>query len=480
MGISSATKPKNYGALMASTEVRNPVSALITTRTTLAWIFLWTSLLVGLFGVRSFIARNNSEDLLRTHEDSLRVGKHRALSLGLPLRCDRGYETVRLRDPAGKLISELICKQSSILPSWTLVTIDPTSKIQLELGLRWWPSFYEFLAAGLLSALLTALSQGWAASTHTKSWAAIHELIGSITDLQQNNHLLATLAHNLRASLWTHHLLVQKLAGTPSELYSSSKRNLERFQSALLERPQKNARIVTDGIEFSLGSVIEPSLRLMASRPGLETFEVIRSSKSLRQIILRGNYYELASVFENILRNAFESVDAHSIQTQSPVEMQIRVNSKHAIVHILDSGIGLPPEFSLHCPRSTKPDGHGLGLAHAVATLQRAGGSFTICNRNDHPGAIATIIYPLAQGCLFTPPPFSLISSGGLTMNHHQDDEIPYRIHSNSMEEIIHELLLQRTEIDQGRVILIQTNLAHQAEMQAIAHEFGVFLEPTP
>jgi signal transduction histidine kinase len=65
---------------------------------------------------------------------------------------------------------------------------------------------------------------------------------------------------------------------------------------------------------------------------------------------------------------------------------------------IEDTGPGLTQAYLNHSLfrafRSTKPDGHGLGLCQAKSIVEAHGGTLEATNRDDGPGARVTIRLP--------------------------------------------------------------------------------------
>lgn len=73
-------------------------------------------------------------------------------------------------------------------------------------------------------------------------------------------------------------------------------------------------------------------------------------------------------------------------------------DAPHAIIRIVDNGLGLLNPVNLFVPfYTTKPNGTGIGLALAQQILLGHRGTITLSNRLDGPGCIAEVRLPLAS-----------------------------------------------------------------------------------
>ncbi len=72
-------------------------------------------------------------------------------------------------------------------------------------------------------------------------------------------------------------------------------------------------------------------------------------------------------------------------------------DAPHAIIRIVDNGLGLLNPVNLFVPfYTTKPNGTGIGLALAQQILLGHRGTITLANRADAPGCLAEVRLPLA------------------------------------------------------------------------------------
>ncbi|MGH8273084.1 MAG: sensor histidine kinase [Gammaproteobacteria bacterium] len=95
---------------------------------------------------------------------------------------------------------------------------------------------------------------------------------------------------------------------------------------------------------------------------------------------------QLEQALINLIKNA---VDA-ALETGGAVEVRWGQHDNRVEVDILDAGAGLPQSENLFVPFfTTKPGGSGIGLVLARQIVEAHGGTLTLANREDGPGAVA-------------------------------------------------------------------------------------------
>jgi signal transduction histidine kinase len=98
-------------------------------------------------------------------------------------------------------------------------------------------------------------------------------------------------------------------------------------------------------------------------------------------------------MFINLLANA---VDASLANGKPQVRVTWMLAESSALVAIEDRGLGIANTENLFVPfYTTKPSGSGVGLALAQQIARAHGGEISLLNREDGPGARATIRLPL-------------------------------------------------------------------------------------
>lgn len=109
---------------------------------------------------------------------------------------------------------------------------------------------------------------------------------------------------------------------------------------------------------------------------------------------LRADPDQLEQMFINLLANA---ADASLANGSHPVRIGWRVLDSDLEVSIEDRGLGIANSDNLFVPfYTTKPTGSGVGLALAQQIARAHGGEIRLANRDDAPGARATVRLPVA------------------------------------------------------------------------------------
>jgi signal transduction histidine kinase len=104
---------------------------------------------------------------------------------------------------------------------------------------------------------------------------------------------------------------------------------------------------------------------------------------------------QLEQMFINLLANA---VDASLANGAQQVRASWKLAESSVVVTIEDRGLGIANTENLFVPfYTTKPSGSGVGLALAQQIARAHGGEIRLVNREDGPGARATVRLPTAQ-----------------------------------------------------------------------------------
>jgi PAS domain S-box-containing protein len=236
-------------------------------------------------------------------------------------------------------------------------------------------------------------------------------------DAERANRLkdefLATLSHELRTPLnavigWSRMLNSGRL---DRENSLHAQEVIERnawAQKQIIEDILDVSRVITGKLQLHLSPVnlqVVVDAALDAVRPALEAKEIRIETKidaNLRAI--SGDSDRLQQVVWNVLSNA-----AKFTPTGGQVEIYVRQTGTHAIIQVKDTGPGIDPAFLPYVfERFRQADGSttrthgglGLGLAIVRHLVELHGGTISVENRADGPGAIFTISLPLPTGFL--------------------------------------------------------------------------------
>jgi two-component system CitB family sensor kinase len=111
----------------------------------------------------------------------------------------------------------------------------------------------------------------------------------------------------------------------------------------------------------------------------------------------------LFPVLANGLRNSIEAISADPARGEKPgvIEIAAQVQTGQVRLAITDNGPGLDrAAFDtggiFRFGKTTKPDGHGLGLSLCRDIAANLGGALRLTNRDDG-GALLTLTYPVAE-----------------------------------------------------------------------------------
>jgi len=114
-------------------------------------------------------------------------------------------------------------------------------------------------------------------------------------------------------------------------------------------------------------------------------FEAKIAFECLSEAVIVGNEIELGQVLINLISNAIDAVKDCPYKL---IEVKSFDEGSQTIVQVLDSGPGVPPEFSEKIFEpffTTKPvgEGTGLGLSIAKGILEEHRAQFLLTRRND-------------------------------------------------------------------------------------------------
>jgi nitrogen fixation/metabolism regulation signal transduction histidine kinase len=148
-----------------------------------------------------------------------------------------------------------------------------------------------------------------------------------------------------------------------------------------------------------LAQLPPPHLRQVSLGPLLERVVALEQRLPVQldpgpPFLLDADPDQLEQMFINLLANA---VDASLANGKPQVRVTWMLAESSSLVAIEDRGLGIANTENLFVPfYTTKPSGSGVGLALAQQIARAHGGEISLLNREDGPGARATIRLPLA------------------------------------------------------------------------------------
>ena len=109
------------------------------------------------------------------------------------------------------------------------------------------------------------------------------------------------------------------------------------------------------------------------------------------KILVEGDASRLMRAFNNLIANALDSM--YDAKSNEPIKVEITEDEDFAIVKVIDTGIGIPPEKleRIFEPRfTTKTHGLGLGLAMVKSIVEQSKGEVSVLS-TEGKGATFTI-----------------------------------------------------------------------------------------
>lgn len=199
--------------------------------------------------------------------------------------------------------------------------------------------------------------------------------------------LAASIAHEIRNPLTSlkgfTQLLSHQVTKEGSQYLEIINSELNRMESILneflvLSKPSERSFQF-----FSLSSLISQVVGFMYPQGKMQNIELDFVSWNRESDGIFGDPYELKKVFMNIFKNAIE-VMPHGGKVEIT---QTWTDDKQVCVSINDQGCGLTSEqmHKIFLPFYTsKEGGTGLGLAHAIQTIENHGGSIEVESELNH------------------------------------------------------------------------------------------------
>lgn len=217
---------------------------------------------------------------------------------------------------------------------------------------------------------------------------------GSLSTLGQ---LAASIAHEIRNPLTSlkgfTQLLTHQVTKEGSQYLEIINSELNRMESILNEFLVLSKPALPSFQCVSLSTLISQVVDFMYPQGILQNIELDFISWDQESDGIFGDAFELKKVFMNILKNAIEVMP----QGGKVKITQTTTDDNQICVSIEDQGLGMTSEemHKIFSPFYTSKDyGTGLGLAHAIQTIENHGGSIEV-ESELHQGTTFHILLPL-------------------------------------------------------------------------------------
>jgi signal transduction histidine kinase len=210
--------------------------------------------------------------------------------------------------------------------------------------------------------------------------------------------LSAGIAHEFKNALATISGYAQMIEADPAA--SDNAENAAK----ILSQTRSITHVVAEFLRYA--RPLDISEDSVALRPLLErVFTEIHQAQPTVEFALEGEFSQIAGdegllrqVFLNLVRNAAEAAAGSVLPAVTVQGTHSGAENSSQLIHILDNGPGLPPEYESKLFRpffTTKIDGTGLGLAVVQKILLQHGAQITARNRPEG-GAEFIITLPAA------------------------------------------------------------------------------------
>ena len=233
---------------------------------------------------------------------------------------------------------------------------------------------------------------------------------------RMKDEFLATISHELRTPLnavlgWVNLLRTTKVdAATSLRGLESIDRNV-RLQAQLTTDLLDVSKALTGKLrlESRAVSVLEAAQEAAAAVVSAARAKgvVVKTQLPAEGVSVLGDSTRLRQIVWHLLANGIKFTPRGGT-----VEVQVRTTREHVILTVSDSGPGIAPQFLPHIfERFTQEDpsptrsagGLGVGLSLVRELVELHGGEIHARNRDDRPGAVFTVTFPLQPGDALRP-----------------------------------------------------------------------------
>lgn len=236
----------------------------------------------------------------------------------------------------------------------------------------------------------------------------ISDVLGLLRHERQQawQDLLRVVSHEINNSLTPIASLSQTLAAGLRDPGALPPDTVQEGLALIQERALKLREFVHRYRQ--LGQLPPPQAQAMPLTPALQT---VASLFPRRRVALAGpdGARILADpvLFEQLLINLLKNADeAMRAAPDAAAEISWRVQGRYLQLALRDGGGGLANPANLFVPfYSTKPSGSGIGLALCRQIVESHGGYISLHNREDGPGCVVKLQWPLAPAVGDVPPP---------------------------------------------------------------------------
>lgn len=154
--------------------------------------------------------------------------------------------------------------------------------------------------------------------------------------------------------------------------------------SSIVERYHRTLRVELRKVSFAPSELAEASLRAFRTKTSALQLRASYTNEVPLLRTLEGDPDLVASVLENLLRNAEEALEGRSGDVRLTLRSATRTGNAYAVFGVSDDGPGMDEEVRRLAGNdffTTKASGSGLGLAFARRVAEAHGGALAIESR---------------------------------------------------------------------------------------------------
>ncbi len=252
----------------------------------------------------------------------------------------------------------------------------------------------------------------------------------------------AQVAHDIRSPLAALTAADRELAQLPESTRTMIRLAIGRIRD-IAEQLAERGRTQTRGRvaqERGCGRRTELLLPLLVDALVIEKQTQFRSRDDIKidwswphdvfSLFVNAERAELMRAISNVINNAVEALPGGGV-----VLVRVYGSDAHAIVTIEDNGCGIPAEFMARIGKRGetfgKANGTGLGLAHAISTLEGAGGRLELDSVVGR-GTVVRLTLPRQKAPSWFQPAISLPLGGVVIVA--DDDQLIHEVWSRRLE----------------------------------------------
>lgn len=238
---------------------------------------------------------------------------------------------------------------------------------------------------------------------------AFNEMAEAIQKEDENQKtFLATVSHELRTPISyvkgyseaiESRLIEEEKREEAIQLIVREANRMERLTNELLQLARVSSDLKeVDLYPIVLSETVRDAMKLLENQAMEKDIELQVTLDE--NIIVQGNEEKLKRIFINLIENAIRYSDEKSM-----IQITTKVEKQHAMIEVLDHGIGIPKEdiphiterfYRVNKARSRMDGGSGLGLSIVESLLKQLKGSIEITSELGK-GTVVTIRMPLME-----------------------------------------------------------------------------------